>query len=99
MVRLAGGVDVLGPEGKPSVVVTWEAIAASDPDVVILMPCGYDEATTVEKARELEAAPEWRSLRAVQAGRVHPVDGSAYFNRPGPRVIDGIELLAGLFHG
>lgn len=99
MVRLAGGVDALGPEGQPSVVVTWEAIAASDPDVVILMPCGYDEATTVEKARELESAPEWRSLRAVRAGRVYPVDGSAYFNRPGPRVVDGVELLAAVLHG
>lgn len=96
MVRLAGGVDVLGPEGQPSVVVTWEAIAESDPDVAILMPCGYDLPTTVEKARELDDVPEWRALRAVQAGRVYPVDGSAYFNRPGPRVVDGVELVAGL---
>lgn len=96
MVRLAGGVDVLGPEGQPSIVVTWAAIAASDPDVVVLMPCGYDLPTTVEKARELNAVPEWRELRAVRSGRVYPVDGSAYFNRPGPRVVDGIELLEGL---
>jgi iron complex transport system substrate-binding protein len=96
MVRLAGGQDVLGPEGGPSVPVSWEAIQSAEPEVVILMPCGYDLPTTVEKARELDAVPAWHTLPAVRAGRVHPVDGSAYFNRPGPRVIDGIELLARL---
>jgi iron complex transport system substrate-binding protein len=94
MVRLAGGEDVLGPEGGPSVPVTWEAIQEADPQLVILMPCGYDLPTTVAKARELDSVPAWRSLPAVQSGHVHPVDGSAYFNRPGPRVVDGVELLA-----
>jgi iron complex transport system substrate-binding protein len=96
MVRLAGGIDVLGPEGQPSIPVEWDAIHASDPDVVILMPCGYDLETTIEQSRELDDIAAWRTLRAVRSGNVHPVDGSAYFNRPGPRVIDGIELLANL---
>lgn len=98
MVRLAGGVDVLGPEGQPSTYVTWQQIAASDPDVVVVMPCGYDLDATRLAMRELDGVPEWEGLRAVREGRVYPVDGSGYFNRPGPRIIDGVELLARLIH-
>jgi iron complex transport system substrate-binding protein len=98
MVALAGGLDVLGPLGAPSVRVSWSQIVASDPELVVLMPCGYDLATTLERARELDAVPAWRALPAVHAGRVFAVDGSGYFNRPGPRVIGGVELLARLCH-
>jgi iron complex transport system substrate-binding protein len=98
MVRLAGGCDVLGEEGQPSTRVDWAEIAAAEPEVVMLMPCGYDLPTTLERARELDGVTAWAALPAVQAGRVFAVDGSGYFNRPGPRVIDGIELLAGLLH-
>ena len=98
MVRLAGGVDVLGAENEPSVYVTWDEIAAADPEVVILMPCGYDLATTVRMSAELDDIPAWRELSAVRAGEVYAVDGSGYFNRPGPRVIDGVEMLARLLH-
>jgi iron complex transport system substrate-binding protein len=98
MVRLAGGHDVLGPEGQPSVRVEWSTIVASDPDVVILMPCGYDLPTTLERARELDGNAAWRALEAVRQGSVFAVDGSGYFNRPGPRVVEGIELLARLIH-
>jgi iron complex transport system substrate-binding protein len=98
MVALAGGVDVLGPLGAPSVRVSWEQIAASDPQLVVLMPCGYDLTTTLERTRELDDVPAWRALPAVRAGHVFAVDGSGYFNRPGPRVIDGVELLARLCH-
>ena len=96
MARLAGGIDVLGPEGQPSTYITWEQISASDPDVVIVMPCGYDLDATRLAMRELDSLPEWHALRAVREGRVYPVDGSGYFNRPGPRIIDGVELLARL---
>jgi iron complex transport system substrate-binding protein len=98
MVWLAGGVDVLGTEGKPSVRVTWDAIAASNPELVVLMPCGYDLETTDRMTSELDGVPEWRELSAVKAGQVYAVDGSSYFNRPGPRIVDGVELLARLFH-
>lgn len=98
MVRLAGGVDVLGQEGEPSVRVAWDAIAASDPELVVLMPCGYDLETTGRMTSELDDIPEWRELAAVKAGQVYAVDGSSYFNRPGPRIIDGVELLARLIH-
>jgi iron complex transport system substrate-binding protein len=96
MVRLAGDIDVLGPEGRPSTYVDWPTIAASDPDLIVLMPCGYDLPTTIAKARELESVPVWRELRAVREGMVFPVDGSGLFNRPGPRVVDGVEVLASL---
>ncbi|HEX5164022.1 MAG TPA: cobalamin-binding protein [Thermomicrobiales bacterium] len=98
MVRLAGGVDVLGPEGQPSTYVTWEQIAVADSDVIIVMPCGYDLPATCVAMRELNDIPAWHTLRAVREGRVYPVDGSSYFNRPGPRVVDGVELLARLIH-
>jgi iron complex transport system substrate-binding protein len=93
MVRLAGGIDVLGPEGQPSTYVTWEQIAEAAPDVIIVMPCGYDLPATREAMHELDDIPAWHALRAVREGHVHPVDGSSYFNRPGPRVVDGVELL------
>jgi len=99
MVALAGGVDVLGRHGEPSRYVTWDEIAAADPDIVIVMPCGYDLDATHLAMRELDAIPEWHGLRAVREGRFYPVDGSGLFNRPGPRIIDGVELLETLFHG
>ena len=83
MVALAGGVDVLGPLGAPSMRVSWEEVSASNPDLVVLMPCGYDLPTTLDRARELCDVPAWRALPAVRAGRVYAVDGSGYFNRPG----------------
>jgi len=98
MVRLAGGVDVLGTENEPSDYVTWDEVATADPDLIVLMPCGYDLATTDRMAAELDSVPVWRELAAVKAGEVYAVDGSGYFNRPGPRVVDGVELLARLLH-
>lgn len=98
MVRLAGGMDVLGPEGQPSTYVTWEQIAAADPDVIVVMPCGYDLDATRVAMKEFGSVHAWHALRAVSESRVYPVDGSGYFNRPGPRIVDGVELLARLIH-
>jgi iron complex transport system substrate-binding protein len=98
MVSLAGGDDVLGQRGAPSVRIRWDAVLAAAPEVVVLMPCGYDLARTLRERPVVEALPGWASLPAVQAGRVYAVDGSSYFNRPGPRLIDGLELLAHLLH-
>jgi iron complex transport system substrate-binding protein len=98
MVRRAGGVDALGPEGMPSVPVPWEQVAEADPDVIILMPCGYDLPSTLAAAAELVSEPIWPALRAAREGRVYAVDGSGYFNRPGPRIVEGIALLAELLH-
>ena len=97
-VRLAGGREVLGREGAPSRYVTWEELVESRPDVLILMPCGFPVARTRRELAVLTARPEWPRIPAVQAGRVYAVDGPAYFNQSGPRLVDGIELLANLLH-
>lgn len=93
-VRRAGGWDLLGREGEASVETTWDAVRDVDPEQLLLMPCGLDaEATRARWARTPK--PDWLdSLRAVREGEVHALDGAAYFSRPGPRVIDGVGLLA-----
>jgi iron complex transport system substrate-binding protein len=98
-VRLAGGTELLGREGEPSRVVEWDAVLEAGPDVLVLMPCGYNASEAAERLGELICRPGWNTLPAVASGRVFAVDGSAYFSRPGPRLVDGIELLAGLLHG
>lgn len=98
MVELAGGTEVLGRAGEPSRYVTGEEVAAARPEVVVLMPCGFSIERTRRELPLLTAQPWWTSLPAVRRGRVTLVDGPAYFNRSGPRLVDGIELLAGLLH-
>ena len=72
-------------------------MVAAAPDVLVLMPCGFDEVRAATDGERLRALPRWSEIPAVRAGRVHPVNGSAYFSRPGPRLVDGAELLARLF--
>jgi iron complex transport system substrate-binding protein len=98
IVALAGGADMLGGVGQPSVRIAWERVREAAPEVVVLMPCGYDLARTLAERDVVQALPGWDELPAVRAGRVYAVDGSSYFNRPGPRLVDGLELLAHLFH-
>lgn len=93
LIELAGGEDVLGLPGEPSRTVSWEEVAAARPEVVVAMPCGYDE----RRAHE-EAAAYARELAGVGAQRIVAVNASAYFSRPGPRLIDGLELLAQILH-
>lgn len=97
-VASAGGAELLGQAAVPSVDVPWEALQAADPEVLVLLPCGFDAERALTEAHLLSDRPEWVRLRAVRSGRVHVVDGNAYFSRPGPRVVDGVELLASLFH-
>jgi iron complex transport system substrate-binding protein len=101
MVEIAGGEPVLATSAEKSVRITWEQVVASQPDVVVVMPCGYHLAETVEQFREMEPRfPEaWRDLPAVRNVRVYAVDGSAYFSRPGPRVVDGLEILHAIVSG
>ena len=93
LVEMAGGEDVAGRPGEPSEQATWELVAATQPDVVVVMPCGYDAARALVEAEEHAT-----QLRALGAGRVVAVDASSYFSRPGPRLIDGLELMAHILH-
>jgi iron complex transport system substrate-binding protein len=98
LVELAGGHDVLGRPGEDSVRVEWEAVVAADPEVLVLACCGHGVERTLQDLPLLRSRPGWSSLRAVRAGRVYACDGSAYFSRPGPRLIDSLEILAELIH-
>jgi iron complex transport system substrate-binding protein len=93
MIELAGGEDVLGRPGEPSQTVTWEEVQAAQPGVVVVMPCGYDA-----QRAHAEALEHMDELGALGARRVVAVNASAYFSRPGPRLIDGLELLAHILH-
>jgi iron complex transport system substrate-binding protein len=93
LVEYAGGEDVLGFPGENSEETTWQAVRAAQPDVVIVMPCGYDA-----EIAHREAEMHRDQLAAVGAGEVVAVDAAAYFSRPGPRLIDGLELLAAILH-
>ncbi len=98
MVELAGGNDVLAVRHKPSARVTLETLAEAAPDVIVLMPCGFDERRTLQEWAPLKNLPAWQAIPAVADGRVFAVDGSKFFNRPGPRLVDGLEILARLIH-
>jgi iron complex transport system substrate-binding protein len=93
LIEYAGGLDVLGLPGEHSPQVMWEDVAAAAPEVVVAMPCGYDAETAYREA-EMQAD----ALRATGARRVVAVDGGAYFSRPGPRLVEGLELLAHVLH-
>jgi iron complex transport system substrate-binding protein len=98
MVEMAGGGDGLGRTGEPSFTVTWRQVADYQPEVVVLMPCGFHLQQTVAEVKRTTLPAEWAGLPAVRQGRVFAVDGSSYFNRPGPRIVDGLELLAQIIH-
>ena len=99
MIDLAGGLDAVAAPGDSSRRMSWDEVAAADPDVLVVMPCGFDEAGSRAQIETVAERPEWRALRAVREGRVYPVDANGCFSRPGPRLVDGIERLAALFHG
>jgi iron complex transport system substrate-binding protein len=93
LIEYAGGIDVLGRPGERSETSSWEAVAATAPEVVVCMPCGYDAERALEEA---EAYAD--ELAELGARRVLAVDAAAYFSRPGPRLVDGLELLAHILH-
>lgn len=94
LVRLAGGVERLGREGEPSRRLRWDEVLAARPEVVLVACCGYSVERTLRDLPPLGAVPGWRELPAVREGRVHVTDGSQYFSRPGPRLVDSLEILA-----
>jgi iron complex transport system substrate-binding protein len=99
LVELAGGEPVLAHPGANSQTLTWDSIGAADPDVVLVAPCGFDLDATLRAVGELASSDAWRSLRAVRGGHAYAIDGNAYVNRPGPRLIDTAEIFAAAIHG
>jgi iron complex transport system substrate-binding protein len=98
MVQIAGGADVLGTVGEPSAKVEWELVISSSPEVLILMPCGFDVERTVQESSLLKHRHGWEGLPAVRDGRNFAVSGTDYFSRPGPRLVDGLEILSHILH-
>lgn len=98
LVDLAGAVNLFGQAGAHSPWMTWQQLADADPDVIITMPCGFDLARTCAEMYWLTDRPEWLKLRAVQTGQVYLADGNQYFNRPGPRLVESLRILAEILH-
>ena len=98
MIRLAGGENLVGEEGAPSRELDWAEVTDLDPDVLVIMPCGYELDDARRDADAFTARLEEVAPRAIREGRAWAVDASAYFNRSGPRVVRGVEILAGLLH-
>ena len=98
LIALAGAEDVLGVAGQHAGPLSFERLAAADPDVIWVTPCGFDVARTRAEMPALTGQPGWRELRAVREGRVYLADGNALFNRPGPRVVEALECLAEALH-
>ncbi|MFE9634617.1 cobalamin-binding protein [Streptomyces sp. NPDC006463] len=95
----AGGQALLASPGEHTRPVTWEALRAARPDVALVLPCGFSPERTVREVDLLTSLPGWADLPAARAGQVWVLDGPAYFNRPGPRVVRGAEVLAHVLHG
>jgi iron complex transport system substrate-binding protein len=96
LVALAGGQDALGQPGSPSRQVSWDEIAAAEPDVLLVMPCGFTLDRTIQELRTHCPALPWEQLPAVRNERVFALDGNAHFSRPGSRLIEGLEILEAL---
>jgi iron complex transport system substrate-binding protein len=98
LVELAGGKSVFGIAGKHSPYLKWDTLVKADPEVIIIMPCGFGLDRTRQETQPLTQRPEWSSLQAVRTGKVFITDGNSYFNRPGPRLVDSLEILAEVLH-
>lgn len=98
LIRLAGGVDGLGREGEKSRTLQWSEVIAWQPEVVVISCCGFTAARTMQEVGLLNAVPGWNALPAARDGRVYVTDGASYFSRPGPRLVDSLELLAHVIH-
>jgi len=98
LVEIAGGINLFGLKGKHSPWMEFEDLIDKDPDIIIIMPCGYDINKSREEMETLKNFPEWINLKAVQDGEVYLTDGNQYFNRPGPRLVDSLEILIEIIH-
>jgi len=97
LIEMAGGTSLLAEAGKHSPWMTWDELAAADPDIIVIAPCGFRIADSERDFHYLTSNPAWSSLRAVRANQVHVVDGNQYFNRPGPRLVESLDILKEIF--
>ncbi|WAL58779.1 cobalamin-binding protein [Thermocoleostomius sinensis A174] len=98
LVQLAGGINQFGMIGQHSPWLQWDDLVAANPEVIVIMPCGFDLDRSHQEALQLLQHPQWLSLQAVQSERVYVTDGNQYFNRPGPRLVNSLEILAEILH-
>ena len=98
MVEMAGGTNLFGKENEHSSWMEWETLRDADPDAIVILPCGYDIEKTREEMPALTGKAGWDDLKAVRNGRVYLTDGNQYFNRPGPRLAESLEIFAEIFH-
>ena len=98
LIENAGGKPLLSVKGKHSPYLFWESLIDVEPEIIVIMPCGFDLERTERESQVLTQHPGWKSLKAVKNKKVFIVDGNAYFNRPGPRLVDSAEILAEIFH-
>jgi len=98
LVELAGGKNLFGLAGKHSPWMSWQDLVDKDPDLIIVTPCGFDNKRTLEEMHLIQAQPHYRELKAVKERRLYVADGNQYFNRPGPRLVDSLEILAEIFY-
>jgi len=98
LVTITGGQPLFSAVGQPSAQINWETLVATNPSVIVFMPCGLDLNRTLQEALILTQRPEWQNLRAVKTERVYITDGNSYFNRPGPRLVDSLEIMAEILH-
>jgi len=98
LIEKAGGLNLFGEAGKHSPWMKWEELKEKDPDLIVVSPCGYDIPKTREEMKPLTSRPDWKTLRAVRENRVFFADGNQFFNRPGPRLVESLEMLAEIFH-
>jgi len=98
LVEMAGGLNLLGAAGKHSPWTSWEELQEKDPDVILILPCGFDIERTRQELPALMHQPGWPNLKAVRERRVYVLDGNQYFNRPGPRLVESLEILSEILH-
>jgi iron complex transport system substrate-binding protein len=98
MADYAGGIEGLGNLGRPSQKISWSRVLDYQPEIIVLSPCGYDLEGVKAESHILASYPDWDKIPAYKNSRIYAVNASAYFSRPGPRVVDGLELLAHIIH-
>lgn len=98
LIDMAGGIDLFGTAGRHSPWLDWSDLVLADPDIILILPCGFDIARSRTEMSALTQRREWPALRAARSGSVYLLDGNQYFNRPGPRLVESLEILAEILH-